>query len=64
MNKNYYAEIGCTNSGMFYGTIKEDIFKDKSFMPTISGCQDFTCAGVHHFLHGHGVPYNNITVKN
>jgi hypothetical protein len=60
---NLHGEIGCTNSGMFYGTIKEDVFGDGSFMPTVGVTQDFTVAGVQHYLHGHGVPYQNVIVK-
>ena len=57
-----HGEIGVTPAGMFYGTVKEDVFGDGSLMQPEGGCQDFTPEGVKHYLHGHGVPYNNITV--
>lgn len=64
MNKNYYATIECLENQMFFCVIKEDVFNDGSFMAIVGAVQDFTQAGVMHYLHGHGVPYNNISVKN
>ena len=63
MNKDLYATIRCTKNQMFYADIKHDVFSDRSYLETIGGCQDFTQAGVLHYLHGHGVPYDNITVE-
>lgn len=60
MNKNYYAVIGCYDNGMYYGRIVE---KWEGLEFFIGATQDFTCAAVQQYLHGHGVPYNNITVK-
>ena len=63
MNKNYHAIIGITKSGMYYGIIKYDVFGDKSYMAFVGSSQDFTANGVLHYLHGHGVPYTNVTVS-
>ena len=61
MNQDYFAQVGCTESGMFYGQIKKLIFDN--YYVLIGGTQDFTMSGVLHYLHGHGVPYNNITME-
>ena len=62
MNKNLYATISCLDNQMFFATITEDVFGDGSFKTITGATQDYTRAGVLHYLHGHGVPYNNITV--
>lgn len=61
MNNDYFARVGCTRSGMFYGDIKQRVFDD--YFVSIGAIQDFTMAGVLFYLHGHGVPYDNITIN-
>jgi len=55
-----YATIQPTKSGMFLGTI---IQVWEGYQWYITHCLDTSVAGVHHWLHGHGIHYNDISLK-
>lgn len=56
-----YGEIHTTKSGMFYGKIIEVW---EGYQWNISGTLDTSIKGIHHWLHGHKVPYNHISLSN
>lgn len=52
-----YASISPTKSGIFYGKIVEVW---EGYQWYVSHCLDTSIIGVHHWLCGHGIAYNNI----
>ena len=58
-NDGVYGEISAMESGMFRGEVVEVW---NSCRWSTAYCLDYTAAGVHRWLHGHGVKYSHLSI--
>ena len=56
----YYGIISPMESGLYYGKMIEVW---EGYQWNVSHCLDTTVDGVKFWLHGHGVPYNHVSLN-